>query len=113
MKCIIILCAAAVILTVGAACAQDTTSVPVKQGDPEVRQSPEQLQQSMLQDMTKISGDELPEKVKAAVKGAEFRGAKTYYKHKNKEEYAIEVKDGEISSFHFFDKNGQPRNKQR
>ena len=67
---------------------------------------------AMLKDMTRITGDELPEKVKAAVNSAEFRGAKTYYKHKKKEEYAVEVRDGEISSFHFFDRNGQPRNKQ-
>jgi hypothetical protein len=107
------ICAVFIILTASAAFAQDTTSVPVKQGDPEVRQSPEQLQQAMLQDMTKITGDKLPDKVKAAVNSAEFRGAKTYYKHNKKEEYAVEVKDGEISSFHFFDKNGQPRNKQR
>jgi hypothetical protein len=109
----ILLCAAAFALTIAAARAQDTTSVPVRQGDPEVKQSPEQLQQDMLTDMTRITGEELPAKVKAAVNSAEFRGAKTYYKNNKKEEYAVEVKDGEISSFHFFDKNGKPRNKQR
>jgi hypothetical protein len=111
MKALIIY-AVCIVLTATAAHAQDTTSVPVKQGDPEVRQSPEQLQQANLEDMIRITGDELPDKVKAAVNGAEFRGAKTYYKHKQKDEYAVEVKDGEVSSFHFFDKNGQPRNKQ-
>lgn len=109
----ITICAAAFALTVAAARAQDTTSVPVRQGDPEVRQSPEQLQESMLKDMTRITGEELPAKVKAAVNSADFRGAKTYYKNSKTEEYAVEVKDGAISSFHFFDKNGQPRNKQR
>ncbi|MGC3943379.1 MAG: hypothetical protein QM762_02395 [Chryseolinea sp.] len=106
------ICAAAVTLSLSAY-AQDTTSVPVKQGDPEVRQSPEQMQQAMLQDMIKISSSEVPEKVQAAVRGSEFRGTKTYYKHTKKDEYAVEIKDGEISSFHFFDKNGQPRNKQK
>jgi acyl-CoA thioesterase len=109
----ITICAAAFALTVAAARAQDTTSVPVRQGDPEVRQSPEQLQENLLKDMTRIKGEELPAKVKAAVNSADFRGAKTYYKNSKTEEYAVEVKDGAISSFHFFDKNGQPRNKQR
>ena len=108
----LLLGAAAIALTITMACAQDTTSVPVKQGDPEVRQSPEQLQQAMLKDMVKITSNELPEKVKAAVNSSDFRGAKTFYKHAKKDEYAVEVKEGEISSFHFFDKNGQPRNKQ-
>lgn len=90
----------------------DTTEVPVKQGDPEVRQTPEQLQQAMLKDMVQIPSSEAPEKIKAAVSGSDFRGAKTFYKHKSKDEFAVEVKKGEISSFHFFDKNGQPRNKQ-
>lgn len=93
--------------------AQDTTSVPIKQGDPEIRQTPEQTQQAMLKDMVKISGGEVPEKVQAAVRGAEYKGAKTFYKHKHKDEYAVEIKDGEISGFHFFDKNGQPRNNQK
>ena len=109
----IFICAASIALAVGVAHAQDTTSVPVKQGDPEVRQSPEQLQQMMLQDMTKITAKDLPEKVKVAINSAEFRGSKTYYKHKEKDEYAVEIKDGEISSFHFFNKDGQPRNKQK
>lgn len=111
MKAILVF-AAATALTICGARAQDTTSVPVKQGDPEVRQSPEQLQQAMLQDMVKISSDDLPEKVKGAINSAAFRGSKTYYKHKEKAEYAVEVKDGEISSFHFYNKDGMPRNKQ-
>jgi hypothetical protein len=105
--------AVAIAFSATAAYAQDTTSVPVKQGDPEVRQSPEQLQQEMLQEVTRITGDELPDKVKAAVNSAHFKGAKTYYKHNEKDEYVVEVKDGEISSYHFFDKDGKPRNKQR
>jgi len=91
--------------------AQDTTRTPVPQGDPELKQAPDQLNQSMLQDMVKISSGQLPDELKTAVEGDDFKGAKTYYKHKKRKEYAVEVRDGEVSSFHFFDKDGKPLNK--
>ncbi len=90
---------------------QDTTRTPIPQGDPELKQSPDQLNQSMLKDMVKITSAQLPEELKAALEGDEFKGSKTYYKHKKKKEYGIEVRDGEVSSFHFFDKDGRPLNK--
>lgn len=92
---------------------EDTATVVVKQGDPDIRQTPEQMQQHMLKGMAKITSEQVPEPVKTAVSSADYRGTKTYYKKKKKDEYAVEIKDGEISSFHFFDKNGQPLNKQR
>jgi len=106
-------CAAAVALSITAACAQDTARTTVRQGDPELRQSSEELQREMLQGMTRISASDLPEKVKAAINSADFKGAKTYYRNKKKDEFVVETKDGEISSYHFFDKNGLPRNKQQ
>jgi hypothetical protein len=95
----------------GTAVAQDTTRTPIPQGDPELKQAPDQLNQSMLQDMVKITSDQLPEEVKTALEGDNFKGGKTYYKHKKRKEYAVEVRDGEVSSFHFFDKNGKSLNK--
>ena len=96
---------------IGVAQGQDTTRTPIPQGDPELKQAPDQLNQSMLQDMVKISSTQLPEDVKAAIAGDEFKGSKTYYKHKKRKEYGVEVRDGEVSSFHFFDKDGKPLNK--
>ncbi len=103
------LCAAITMGTFTLAAAQDTTSAPIREGDPAVRQTPDQLQQSMLKDMVKITSAQLPEGVKEASSGDDFQGSKTYYKHRNKDEYAVEVKNGEVSSFHFFDKEGKLR----
>ena len=99
-------------LSAAAYAQEDTATVVVKQGDPDIRQTPEQMQQSNLRDMKKITTAQLPDPVKAAVNNAHYRGATTYYKHKDKDEYVVEVKAGEVSSFYFYDKNGQPKNKQ-
>src|SRR5690349_16238327 len=96
-------CAAAAVLTITIACAQDTARTSVQQGDPQLRQSSEEMQRNMLEGMTRISASDLPEKVKAAINHANYQGAKTYYCNKKKDEFAVEIKDGEISSFHFFD----------
>jgi len=109
-KLLFILCLA---LSATAYAQEDTAAVVVKQGDPEVRQTPEQLQESNLKDMTKITTAQLPEAVRKVVSNAHYRGTQTYYKRKDKDEYAIEVKEGEVSSFHFYNKNGQPINKQQ
>jgi hypothetical protein len=92
---------------------QDTTSVPVKEGDPALNQSPSQIEQSMLQDMVRIPQRQVPEEVKKAVQGNDFKGIKTFFKHRNKEEYAVEVTVGEVSSMHFFDKDGKPLNQRK
>ena len=110
---------AKIILTVAAmaasclAFAQDTTSVPVKEGDPALQQSPSEMEQTMLQDMVRIPQRQVPEEVKKAVQGNDFKGIKTFFKHKNKDEYAVEVTVGEVSSMHFFDKDGKPLNQRR
>ena len=109
----ILISAATLALTITAACAQDTARTTVRQGDPELRQSSEEIQRNTLEGMTKISASDLPEKVKAAINTADFKGGKAFYQNKKKDEFVVEVKDGEITSYHFFDKNGQPRNKQR
>ncbi|HTE30195.1 MAG TPA: hypothetical protein VK666_07460 [Chryseolinea sp.] len=105
-----IICAAFVSMVIFAN-AQDSTRTPVIQDDPPVKQSPQDIKRSSLQDMVTISSTKLPEAIKKAVEGAEFKGSKTYYKHKKKDEYAVEVRDGEVSSLHFFDKDGKSINK--
>lgn len=93
--------------------AQDTTNVPVKEGDPAVDQSSREMEQSMLQDMVRVPQRQVPDEVKKAVQGNDFKGIKTYFKHRSKDEYAVEVTVGEVSSFHFFDENGKPINQRR
>ena len=83
---------AKIILTVaglGASClafAQDTTKVPVNEGDTAVHQSPNE---TMLQDMVWIPQRQVPEEVMKAVQGNDFKGNKSNFKHKNKDEYAV------------------------
>jgi hypothetical protein len=109
---------AKIVLTVAAmaagslAFAQDTTRLPVE-GDPALQQSPRDLEQSMLQDMVRIPQRQVPEEVRKAVQGNDFKGIKTYFKHRNKDEYAVEVTVGEVSSLHFFDKDGKPINQRK
>ncbi|MEO8471545.1 MAG: hypothetical protein ABI477_05100 [Chryseolinea sp.] len=91
--------------------AQDSTSAPVNQGDPALRQSSKVVQENMLKDMVKITSSELPDAIKKAVESDKFKGSKTYYKHKSREEYCVEVRDGEVSSYHLYDKDGNPLNK--
>lgn len=104
--------AAIAIMFGSASFGQDTTATVVKQGDPVIQQSPEEMQRSMLQDMVKITSKQIPEGVKEAVSSSDFKGQKTYFKHKKKDEYAVEVKEGEISSIYFFDKMGKELNGQ-
>jgi hypothetical protein len=89
---------------------QDTTRVPVIEGDPAVRQSSREIEQTMLQDMVRIPQRQVPEEIRKAVQGNDFKGIKTYFKHRSKDEYVVEVTVGEVSSLHFFDKNGRPIN---
>lgn len=108
-KLLIIACA--LLGTAAAGYAQDTTSTPTPQGDPVLRQSSDELQRNLLTDMVKIPSTQLPEGVRKAVEGEAFKGSKTFFKHKDKDEYAVEVRSGEVSSFNFFDKEGHPINK--
>jgi len=90
----------------------DTAKTPVKQGDPAVRQSSEEIQQDALRDMVKIGANDLPAELKKTLKQADYNGeTKTFYKHKKNEEYAVEIKKGEITSYYLFDKHGKPINK--
>jgi hypothetical protein len=89
----------------------DTAKNPVRQGDPAVRQSPEQIQENELRDMVKISESEIPESMLNALKGEDYKGeSKTFYRSKNGEDYAVEIKDGNITQTYRFNKQGKPIN---
>lgn len=90
----------------------DTTSNPVNQGDPAVRQSPEQIQENDRRDMVKISEDEIPASMQNALKGSDYKGkSKTFYRSKSGDSYLVEIQDGNITQSYRFDKQGKPINK--
>lgn len=63
----------------------DTTENPVKQDDPAVRQSSEEIQQNIIRDMVKISANELPDALKKTLQQVDYKGQhKTFYKDKRK-----------------------------
>ena len=89
----------------------DTAQNPVRQGDPAVTQSPEQIQDNGLRDMVKISEDEIPASMVNALKGSDYKGqSKTFYRSKKGDEYAVEIRDGNITHTYRFDKQGKPIN---
>jgi hypothetical protein len=89
----------------------DTAKNPVQQGDPTVRQSPEQIQENTLRDMVEISESEIPNSMQNALKGDDYKGeSKTFYKSKDGESYAVEIKDGNITQTYRFNKQGKPIN---
>jgi hypothetical protein len=89
----------------------DTAKNPVQQGDPAVRQSPEQTQENTLRDMVEISESEIPQSMQNALKGEDYKGeSKTFYKSKDGDSYAVEIKDGNITQTYRFNKQGKPIN---
>lgn len=115
MKSIKLLMAGALCMLLSAGYAQesdlDTAQNPVRQGDPAVRQSPDQIQDNGLRDMKKISESEIPESMQNALKGSDYKGeSKTFYKSKDGDAYAVEIKDGNITQVYRFDKQGKPIN---
>jgi hypothetical protein len=90
-------------------CAQDSTRVPIRQGDPTLRQTTDEIRQDNLKDMVEVNAEEIPAELNRVIQKQEYRGEKkTYYKHKEKDEYAVEVHSGEVTYFYLFDKNGKP-----
>jgi major membrane immunogen (membrane-anchored lipoprotein) len=89
----------------------DTAQNPVRQGDPAVTQSADQVRENGLRDMVKISESEIPESMQNALKGSDYKGeSKTFYKSKSGDSYAVEIKDGNITQIYRFDKQGKPVN---
>lgn len=89
----------------------DTTQHPIRQGDPAIRQSPEQIQENSLRDMVKISEDEIPSAMVNALKGDDYKGeSKTFYRSKDGDSYLVEIRDGNTTHSYRFDKQGKPIN---
>jgi hypothetical protein len=89
----------------------DTAQNPIRQGDPPIRQSSEEIRDNSLRDMVKISEDEIPDSMINALKGADYRGeSKTFYRSKDGDSYLVEIKDGNITHTYRFDKQGKPIN---
>jgi hypothetical protein len=89
----------------------DTTQSPVKQTDPAENQSPEEVRDNGLRDMVKISENEIPASLQNALKGNDYKGeSKTFYRSKDGDSYAVEIKDGNITQTYRFDKQGKPIN---
>jgi ribosomal protein L21E len=87
----------------------DTTSNPVRQGDPAVTQTPEQTQDNNLRDMVKITEAEIPGSLQNALKGSDYKGkSKTFYRSKSGDSYLVEIRDGNITQMYRFDKQGKP-----
>lgn len=110
---LIIACAFCLMLSAGYAqeSTLDTAKNPVRQGDPAVRQTPGQIQENDLRDMTEISESEIPPSMQNALKGEDYKGeSKTFYKSKDGESYAVEIKDGNITQTYRFNKQGKPVN---
>ena len=89
----------------------DTAQHPIRQGDPAIKQSPEQIQENSLRDMVKISEDEIPSNMVNALKGSDYKGeSKTFYRSKNGDSYLVEIQDGNTTHTYRFDKQGKPIN---
>lgn len=109
MKTILLFSIGLLFLSVMLVNGQDTTNVPIRQGDPQPRQSPMEIHQNNLKDMVKIDVREVPVALKNVLQRQEYRGdTKTYYKHKERDQYTVEVQAGEVTQFYLFDKNGKP-----
>ena len=92
----------------------DTAQNPVRQGDPAVTQSADQVRDNGLRDMVKISEEEIPATMLNALKGSDYKGeSKTFYKSKNGDEYAVEIKDGNTTHTYLFNTEGKPVNDRR
>ena len=91
----------------------DTAQNPVRQGDPAVRESPEELQDNGLRDMVKITEKEIPESMENALKGESSGESKTFYRSEDGDEYAVEIKDGNTTQVYRFDKQGNPINERK
>ena len=89
----------------------DTAKNPVREGDPAIRQSPDEMKQNELRDMVKISVDEIPPSLQNALKGDDYKGgSKTFYKSKSGDTYLVEIQDGNITQTYRFDKKGKQIN---
>lgn len=116
MKTVKMIMISALCTLMSAAYAQDldTAKNPIRQGDPPIRQSSEEIRDNSLRDMVKISENEIPESMVNALKGDDYKGeSKTFYRSKEGDSYLVEIKDGNITHTYRFDKQGKPINDKR
>ena len=85
----------------------DTTKVPSKQTDPEVKQEPAGL--NYIDEMTRITADELPAAVLDSLKKLEPQTweKSVVYKQKKEDTYKVEIRDGGEERFYRFTKEGK------
>jgi hypothetical protein len=85
----------------------DTLQNPVKQIDPEVKQEPADIH--YVDEMTRITADELPTIVRDSLKSLEPAAweKSVIYKSKNEDMYTIEVRDGGQENTYRFSKDGK------
>lgn len=87
---------------------RDTAQNPIRQGDPAIRQTPDEVRDNGLRDMVKIDESEIPASMQNALKGPDYKGeSKTFYRSKTGNEFAVEIKDGNITQIYRFNKQGQ------
>ena len=115
MKKIILTIISALIISVAAVNAQeptpqlDTVSTPVKEGDPEVKTPPPNV--NYLHGMTRITSAEIPAAIKQTLEsGSQYAGWEraSVYKNKSGKTYVIEIKEADRTRIFRFDKNGKP-----
>lgn len=102
---------------VSAQITQDTSSNPVRQGDPAIAQPPAQGTEDMTQDRdvsyrtqsTVIQSTEVPASLRTTLKSSEYTGwenGKVYRSNAN-DGYVVEVGEGTSMKTYRFDKNGK------
>jgi hypothetical protein len=85
----------------------DTTKDPVKQIDPEIKTEPADIH--YIDEMTRITADELPAAVKESIKGLEPNGWKksVVYRDKKQNTFLIQVREGGDERDYRFSKDGK------
>lgn len=87
----------------------DTTSTPIKQGDPTIETMPRGL--DYVEDKQRIKAEELPDAVKQTLQSGTRYGdwkEATVFHDRNKEEYILEVTKAGNTATYRFDKEGKP-----
>jgi hypothetical protein len=93
---------------------QDTTSTQdrsakSKSSSASTRQ--QEQSQNYTKDMTKIQSSDIPADLRTTLQGAQYKGWEngTFYRSKNNDGYAVEIKNGNKSKTYRFDANGKPQ----
>jgi hypothetical protein len=112
MKKIKVLLASALVIGAIAVNAQDTTRVSGqdKTAPQDQTQTPKQDQPNYLKDMTVIQASEVPASLRSTLQGDQYKGWEsnsTIYRSKNSDQFVVEMREGNQTKIHRFDKNGK------